>query len=51
MEIYGEWSRNQIIEAIIQQVRELVDKKQRNFLVLRVSDIANSILANTLTNF
>jgi hypothetical protein len=38
------WSNQQTVEAIIQQVRTLVDKRQRNFLVLRISSSDSAIL-------
>ena len=38
------WSNQQTVETIIQQVRALVDKRQRNFLVLRTSSSDSSIL-------
>jgi len=38
------WSNQQTVEAIIYQVRTLVDKRQRNFLVLRISSSDSAIL-------
>ena len=44
MEIDREWSKEKTIETSIWQIRELEDKKQRKFLVLRISSSDSSIL-------
>jgi len=44
MEIDREWSKQKTIETSIQQIRELEDKRQRKFLVLRINEVDNSIL-------
>jgi hypothetical protein len=44
MEIDREWSKQKTIKTSIQQIRELEDKRQRKFLVLRISEVDNSIL-------